>query len=372
MVLGTSALAGITLALAQGQMGLSIGGQAVRLEPPVAVAIGIKDVNWQREGRALMYDAEDADGYHQGLFRTADGKGKAVLRLAPGTQFHDWKWFPKKLAVVEIVSREDPQTGVTRWSLYTLDAQTLTAREIMGWNFPKGEAGSVSMDLSPILDHALVTVRDSKSELSYVLLDNGGSLVLSPDLGNAKKQGSTFMGWSAQGTAYFSAPGVTPETSDVATLDAKRGEGGLVHLQFFTQSSSSNRVPVLGDLPIIGRLFLSAAKTAPSPGTPVLELMSWNGGLRPVRSRGPFEEVPFEPVALEPKPEAAQVLASLLRGQSGALWLVPELREEGRPRDPGGLLVAAEAGQSWFNPTREWIAYETAGALFVRKVLVGR
>ncbi|HRK20994.1 MAG TPA: hypothetical protein PLX06_04270 [Fimbriimonadaceae bacterium] len=367
MGLGTLAFVGLGLALTQGPIGLQLGGRTVQLGETLPVAVGVKDVSWEPNGRALMYDAVDVDGYVQGLFRTSDGKGKMVLRHSAGTQFHDWKWLPKKLAVVEIVSREVAGTGKKRWSVYLLDAQNLTAREMLGLEYPKDEEMSLDFELSPTRDHGLLTVRDAKGERTYVLLDNGTSLVLSADVTQAKSQGAAFAGWSADGTAYFSAAGSTHSSTilDKAIVN----EGGQVSIQLMIGDKMRSRgFEVLGDLPLLGRLFLRAKPIAPELGIPVLEVMPWNGGLRPVRSRGPFEETSFSPPAYEPKPEAALVTATGLRGEANSLWLVPELIEEGRPRPQGGLLVAAEAGQSWMPTIRNWIAYETAGALFVRAI----
>lgn len=367
MGITTIAAAGLGVLMAQGQAGLSIGVNTVRLEPPQAVVVGVKDVNWERQGRALMYDAVDADGYYQGLYRTADGKGKAVLRHPPGTQFHDWKWLPRKLSVVEIVSREDAAAGTRRYSVFSLDAQSLTARELLGLSYPKDEEVSVSMEISPSRDHGLITVRDRKGERTYVLLDNGTSLVLSADVTQAKLQGAGFAGWSADGTAYFRS---SVEDQAVQVLSTK-SFNGLLQFQVALDNKSEKGIPVLGDIPFISSLFLRTAPLAPAVGVPVFEVMPWNGGLRPVRSRGPFEGAPFAAPEFVSEPEAAQVIASHFRGQSGSVWLVHKLQEEGKPRPAGGTLVAAEAGQTWMPDIKNFIAYETAGALFVRQIRIG-
>lgn len=367
MGVGTFVSAGLGLALAQGQIGLSIQGERVWLSEPKSVTVGVKDVVWESQGRALMYDAVDADGYFQGLYRTSDGKGKAVLRHPSGTTFIDWKWLPKKLAVIELLCREDAAKGTKRWSVYLLDAQSLAARELLGLTYPKDEEVSMTMQMSPTRDHALIDVRDAKGERTYVILDNGSSLTLSSDVTLAKAQGAQFAGWSADGTAYFHAPGFSSNMSIENPAQKDQTIQGVMVLE-----SRTRNTPLLTSVPILSKLVWRSAPIAPALGTPVLEVMSWNGGMRPVRSRGPHEEEEIFALPFEPKPEAAVVTASMLRGDAKSLWLVPETPDASGPRPAGGLLVAAEAGQSWLSSRRNWIAYETAGALFVRQVMVGR
>lgn len=356
------ALAGIALgALAQGQSTLEVEGRKVTLGPPTAVAVGVKDVNWAPSGKALMYDAVDADGYYQGFYRTTDEKAKSVMRIPQGAEFQHWKWLPNRLAVIEVLKREIPDKGTVRWTAHLLDAQRFTARELRSWEYPKDSKVTSELEVSPTRDHAILTFHDEKGVHPFVLLDGGAELVPSADVAAAHAAGASFAGWSVEGTAYYSD--VPNLKLDGATVQVDGRAQGAV--QFIIQAQAvgedARAIHLTGSL-----MLVAANKRAPDAGTPVLELMPWNAGLRQVRSKGPnIETAPTPAVQAESQP--AQVLAAERKGRAGSLWMVPALDEF--KRVSGSLLIAAEAEKSWFDPRQSFVAYETAGALFVRRIM---
>ncbi len=351
--------------IASAQAPLKVDGRTVTLGPPTAVTVGLKDVNWSPTGKALLYDAVDADGYHQGFYRTTDEKAKSVLRIPEGTTFQHWKWLPNRLAVIEVLSRELPDEDAVRWSVYLLDAQKFTARELAHWVFPKSANVSSKLDVSPTRDHAIFTLKDESGEHPFVLLDGAESLVPAHDIAAAIAAGSSFVGWSLDGTAYYAEAGELRIASRGITLS--RGTGSAIEYLFEVESDSSHKGPII--FLSANRLLVLENMRAPDAGWPVLEVMPWNGRLRQISSRGPNLDEPFWPrVHAEGAP--AQVLAAERSGTSGSLWMVENTPDGERPT--GALLIAAEGKQAWFDPPQSFVAYETDGALFVRKILLSR
>lgn len=351
-------------ALAQGQSTLEVEGKKVTLGPPTAVTVGIKDVNWAPSGRALMYDAVDADGYYQGFYRTTDEKAKSVMRIPQGAEFQHWKWLPNRLAVIEVLKREIPDKAIVRWSAHLLDAQRFNARELRSWEYAKDSKVTSELHVSPTRDHAILTFHDEKGVHPFVLLDGGAELVPSADVAAAHAAGASFAGWSIDGTAYYTdVPNLKLGNAEIKLDGQAQGPA-----RFLIQAQASDEDE--HGIRLTGSIFLiNAARRAPEAGTPVLELMPWNAGLRQVRSRGPHLEGDAIP-AVQADLQPAQVLAAQRSGSSGSLWMVPA--SDDSKHVSGSLLITAEGERAWFDPQQSYVAYETAGALFVRKILMER
>ena len=56
---------------------------------------------------------------------------------------------------------------------------------------------------------------------------------------------------------------------------------------------------------------------------------------------------------------------------TGSIWLARLTGEEGNPYSKEGVLVSGSKGVSWMCEDGNWIAYEVAGALFVRRITYG-
>ena len=356
---GTALALACSCALAQS--GLQVAGRKVELGTPTAIAVGVKDVYWQPKGQALVYYASDADGAFIGAYDMAKGRAKDGVRLPEGTNVH----FEAGLAsrpVYLVVTSRDLEGGKRRWTVTTIDARALTAKDVWTNDYDSKAEVSVDVEASPSRDHALITVTDPAGRHPIVLLDGAASAVYSRDVATAWSQGSEFAGWSVDGTAYFSADQTTRLKSAVLNdIAANRA---------FELKLSNDQGGSVSSLPIVGLVF-KFVLTAPNSGTPVFELMPTNGVLRPVLSRGPFVGEETLPHVVYPKQENALVTTSDKSGQSGALWLVRLTGDENEPYSKEGLLIAPEAQNSWMCEDGNWVAYETAGALFVRRITYG-
>jgi len=350
------------------QSGLQVAGRQVELGAPKALAVGVSEVFWHPEGLALVYYAKDSDGTFLGVYSQNTDKTKAVMRFEEGTNVHFEAWLPKQPVYLIATSRPIPGREMKHWSLTTIDARTLSAKEVWSNDYANSADVGIEVNASPSLDHAIVTVTDPEGRHPIVLLDGAVSAVYSRDVAAAWALGSSFAGWSVDGTAYFSTLRAPPvDQTVVATDDVVSQLQGTFQLRVTVDTGGGT---VLSDIPVLSFL-VRASPVAPGAGTPVLELMPRNAVLRPVLSRGPFVGPEVLPHVVYPKPEESVVTSLARKDGSGALWLVRLTGDEGQPYGTDGLLIAAEAGKSWMCTDGNWVAYETAGALFIRRITYG-
>ena len=359
------------------QNSLQAGGKDVRLGDAKAVDVGVQSTVWEPAGKAILYEATDADGAFQGVFRTDKMKGREVLRLPPNTNIEAQVWLAQRPVILQVFSTPVPEKKQKRWSIHVVDAEALAGKELWSWEYPDNEPVSVDINASPSLDHALVTIHDAKGAHPYVLCDGAASFVLSTEMEAASKQGHGFAGWSADGTAYFGQ--ATTQGVDQA-LDLSAGgvtsggradeEGIIVNLILDKSARATLTVGaeiVLSDLTNKIRI-LRARPTAPAAGTGVLEVMPWNGRIRSIRSKGPFVSKPVAPIPVLPRQEPARVTSGLRQAGTRALWLLPNTGEAEDAVQPGALLIAPDADLYWLSSNRSWVAYTVGGALFVRQI----
>jgi hypothetical protein len=354
----------VALSTASYAQGLQVAGRRVELGPPTAVAVGVTEAFWKPDGRAIAYYATDSDGPYLGTYNLETGKAKALLRFAEGTNVHFEAWLPQRTIYLVAVSRKVVGRDAKRYSLHTLDAQNLVAREVWSAEYLSSEEVSISVDASPSLDHALVTIGDSKGRTPIVLLNGGMNAVMSRDVAQAWAQGMEFTGWSVDGTAYFNAPAevaVVERLQDVAVTSR-----GTFQIELKIEGGN-----VLSGVPLIGKFLLSRTPIAPDAGTPVYELMPGNAVLRPVLSRGPFVGKEKLPHVVYPVLEDTVATSHERRDGTGALWMVRLTGIEGAPYGKDGVLIAALASKFWMCEDGNWVAYESGGALFVRRITYG-
>jgi hypothetical protein len=356
--------------LAQG--GLSVAGKKVELSTPVAVAVGVTQVYWQGEGKALVFYASDVDGKYLGVFNQESGKAKPAIRFTDGTEVRYEAWLPSRPVYLIATSRPVVGREWLHWAVTAIDARSMTAREVWSSEFPKEAEVGIHVEASPSLDHALITVNHGKERTPIVLLDGAVSAVYSRDVAAAWAQGSEFVGWSVDGTAYFSAsPGATQERAllgeyTLARSLEKAAAEQTVELKLKVTSGEF----ILDSIPVLSFL-LKASMVAPVAGTPVLELMPRNANLRPVLSRGPYVGPEVFPHVVYPKQEPAQVQSEERRDGVFSLWMVRLTGDEAEPFGRDGVLIAGQAGNSWMCDDGNWVAYESFGALFVRRITYG-
>ncbi len=358
--------------LAQG--GLSVAGKKVELSQPVAVAVGVTEVFWQGQGKALVFYASDADGSYLGVFSQETGKAKPAVRFSEGTEVRYEAWLPYRPVYLIATSRPVVGRDMLHWSVSTVDARSMTAKEVWWAEFPKEEEVGIHVQASPSLDHALITVNHGKERTPIVLLDGAVSAVYSRDVAAAWAQGSEFIGWSVDGTAYFSSGGSLVDSRNTVATEFALSGGNLIAREiqgvFEIKLGIDSGGNVLTSLPIIGKFF-AMSPVAPVAGTPVLELMPRNAVLRPVLSKGPYVGPEVFPHVVYPKQEDASVSSQERRDGARALWMVRLTGDEAEPFGRDGILIAGQAGNSWMCDDGNWVAYESFGALFVRRITYG-
>lgn len=361
--------------VAVAQNTLNVGGQEVRLGEAKGVAVGVETALWEATGKAILFAGRDADGMFQGVFRTDTMKGKEVLRLPPNTTIVSRVWLAQRPVVLEVLSQSIPERKAKRWSVTVIDADTFSANELWTWEYPEQEPVGVEVNPSPSLDHALITVNDSKGSHPYVLCDGANSQVRSTEIEAAQKAGHRFAGWSADGSAYFGPASAQPGPQEFVIEGGQgQGENGTVLLNLTLAKIATRAGAEVVTLDgLSGKLTFTAAQpTAPPAGTAVLEVMPWNGRIRSVRSKGPFVKKPIPSTPVTIRPEPARVVSGLRQGPARALWLLPESVKPEDPIQPASLLIAPEADGFWISGDRSWLAYRMAGALFVRKIITQR
>jgi hypothetical protein len=352
---------------------LTAGDRHFKLGETTAVTVGVTEATWDPQGRGLIYVAEDADGRYQGAFRTDKLKGKQVLRLPEGTAITQQQWLAKAPELIEVVQQKLADQRAVRLSILVVDAEDLKAKTVWSMDYKEDAVASVDIDASPLLDHALVHIRDAKGSKPYVLVQGATALIEAPDIVKAEQEGAGFSGWSIDGTAYYSANALTTNglLENVTTVVADRlfraqGDGGQT-LEF-TLTTDGSAVKNVGGLTLAFRVM----PTAPAAGVGVFEVMPSNGRLRSVRSKGPYIEKPRDLAPIEERHETARVVSGLRLSSSQALWLIEQPKEQGDDMKPAALLVAPEARQTWMSDDRRWIAWEMGGALFIRQILEGK
>lgn len=351
-------------AAAFGQGGLSINGKKVEVGAPHAVSVGVTEVFWKRDGAALAYYASDLDGTYLGVYDVEKGVAKEMLRFPEGTEVRFEQWLPQRPVYLMVTTH--PVGDQLRYVVHSIDVRNLRAVEIWSQQYEKGADVGIDVNASPSLDHALITVTDAEGRHPIVVTEGATNTVYSRDVAKAWQEGMSFAGWSADGTAYFQGAGAaSSKPLNVTAADTfYTGEKGTIELTFRVQGN------VLSELPIIGLLF-KPLPVAPAAGVPVYELMPRNGALRPVLSRGPYAAPEMLPHVVWPKEEEAVVSAEDRLDGTGSIWLVALTGDEAQPYGREGVLVSGERGKSWMCEDGNWIAYETAGALFVRQITYG-
>jgi hypothetical protein len=286
--------------------------------------------------------------------------------MPEGTNIHFEQWMPNKPVYLMLTSSLTAH-GTKRYVVTSIDVRNSGPLEVWAEEYEKDAEVGFDVNTSPSLDHALITVTDPSGRHPIVLTEGAVNTVYSRDIATAWKQGMDFIGWSVDGSAYFGGGTPAPAqelATEVTTLALNQQSQGTIEFKIKVEGS------LLESLPLIGFLW-KVRPTAPGAGTPVHELMPRNGVLRPVLSRGPYVGPDVLPHVVWPKDEEAVVRSNERLDGTGAIWLVALTGQEDAPYGRQGVLVSGERGQSWMCEDGNWIAYEVAGALFVRRITYG-
>jgi hypothetical protein len=333
---------------------LEVAGRTYKLGEAALVAGGVEESIWSPDSADLLYISKSPKGTQVGLYSLKTESGGIAVTLAPSERIEKAVWLNAGHKAL-IVSRRKLAGREIETDLLTvrvLSVENTSSQELWSSEFATAIGAKVEFEVSPTLAHALVKLSSSSNRTFLVLTSGAKSIVQSADLVEAMRQGEELVGWSSNGTALF--PVATPVVADSNYANAL---GSFYRAQ--------RRVPVLSDIPVLGRMFTTAPTTF-SEGEPVLECVPSNGVLRPVRFPG-FYQKPEEsryPLALHVAESELRLEASVQPVQS--LWLVGEGEKPAR----AGSLVSADAKAGALSPSGRTVSFVSHGALFVRSIVV--
>jgi hypothetical protein len=321
--------------------------QIPRLGSATAVDVRVKSIEWHPAGRALSYIREGDRTDSLGVYVLGAKEGTVLLTFDKDDTI-ETRWFPEQQALVAMVFHNTASSSTVTATL--IDAKSRVAHSLFTEAYDRSKTFKVDFFNSPSQLHAIFRINEDNAVKHLVLPAGAHRVIASPDLDQANAEGRHDPIWSVDGTAIFSGGSEDSNANKysesywrTATETSKQGEG---------------KVPILGDLPVIGRMFW-ARTPVPETGSNVLELMPSNAVLRPVRFRGPFESVGPPKTAMETKSHPVELRFGPSKGSANSLWL-------GQESD--SVLVAAHADEGWLSPWTRSIAYLTDGALFFRSI----
>lgn len=372
----------VTLPLAAAMVSAQDEQSKVTLDDPIAVAVGVRDMVWEDRGAALLWDGNDADGPCTGLWNKSTGRGKVVFRNAGKGEVMSRVWLNGRPVLLQVLSEPVSETHV-RLSLWALDSINLSSRQLWAQDFAKDTNPELQIERSPTRPHAIVTVSTTAGTRPFVVTEGAQGMLYSRDIEAAERGGMGFVGWSADGTAYFMAGAaasssrlftgavrgrfVLDQVSDatVAYLEIKSGKSTIPVK--FAGDASGRFEQKLGDLMLV-------MSPAVAPGTAVNELVASNGALRPVRAKAMYVDT-TTPRRFGPELNRHTLAKDDGTGDTQGLWLVFAghlVPADGAEKAPGNVkpippvLVSADAEEAWLAPVGRAVAYVRSGALFVR------
>jgi len=380
------------LALVVTMTGFAFAQEAsgIKLGKPQFVAKRVKEVFWAPNGRALAYTTETKDGLAIGVFDVDQDESKTVLTLYKGDKITNVEWLAGSKQALLVIQND---SGMTTLNISILDTVLQASRPLWSRQFDKEDSPSLGVDISPLLDHAIVTIATQKKHESWVLTNGASALVFSRDIAAAKEQGHSFSGWTSSGTATFGSLSGANEIAMTGTLN-----NAAVTISDIEGSSETVRRTRTFEVMLslengtaastVGGLNLSfRVMRVIMPGESILECVPANGALRNVKFPGYFEAKP--PPMLFPYAFPSNQELKLGRSQASAnsLWLVPQIvaqpqtvAAEATPSSDvtalvavpkEGILVSAQADAWWPSPYTRSVAFAWNGALFVRSVSYG-
>ena len=338
-----------------------------KLSDATAVDIRVSSVRWQPFGDALLYARDEDSGTGIGLYRASDSEGKVVLHLGKDDSWRS-EWFSGcPFALVFVTRKVQAGWGSAKeGDVYLLDANQKTSYKVFSRIVHPKDELSIDAKLSPSLLHAVFTVHEGSSLYYAVLPNNGGRLVLSPDIDEAVKEGFAGPGWSVDGTATYAKSGSNGQDRGQTDVDPAETRT----LQQYVARTTDETVRLLLD----ARMALAEwAATTPPAGTPVLEVVPSNGTLRQVRSPGPWKWRKEGQADLFSTKQALWLTYGRSRSLADSIWLSdsPVPADPVRNPDAEGVMVAAHADSATIAPDDQAVAYVVDGALFVRQIEKG-
>lgn len=320
--------------VAVGFAGLATAGQGeIQLGKAVAVDILVRDADWHPDGKTLIYSRTEEKGIGLGIYSLNQFEGKVVVHLEEGETFKA-VWLAKSESALVVIATPRP-TG-TNVRAILVDGATQTAKPVLTQAF-EGKDLAMSINASPTLRHAIVTIRNSGETKNFVLGTEKDEMSSAPDIDRVMNEGLRPV-WSVDGTAIYTQANAGTEIAPNDTFE----------FASMRQSRSPVSIP------------------APAVGANVMELMPTNAVLRPVRFRGAFEPKLRGKPPLIPRNQPVRVQFDRSNAQDNSIWL-KRGTESGTP----ATLVAVHASQVWISPQETAIAYAIDKALYIRTISGG-
>ena len=351
-------------------------GDPVSLGVAKPVDIHVTQVDWQPTGRALIYQREEEKGIGLGVYTSSNFEGKIVLHLRKDENEETYWLSDSKAALVVVHSPAlEAKTKSTQIRIYLVNADTQTARELFKETFDSKVLPSVDVDISPSLEHAIVTFRNSQGSYHKVLTIGGGNLSDSPDLDRAEKEGMSGPTWSVDGTAIY-ANGTGSKADASERFVRAGGSDGVAGTITFIADDSKGATSTVG-ITLTGTDSAEIYSTAlsslvfrlkisppmPKTGATVMELMPSNAILRPIRFRGPWVTSNKVGANLVPQNQSLVLHFDQSNAQDTSVWL-----SRGNQKGAPAALVAVHVTDTWLPEVKSGVAYTIDGALFFRSI----
>ena len=358
-------------------------GGAVTLGKAIPVDINVVEAEWQPAGRVLLYKREEEKGFSLGIYGVGHREGKVIVPIQKGDTW-DTNWLADSNSALLVVQSPmgEGKTKSFLIRIFLVDGDFQSAQPLFSQTYAEKLLPSINVDCSPSLKHAIVTLRNSEGSSHKVLCLGGGSFTNAPDLDRAEKEGLSGPNWSVDGTAIYSnlpQPKfrVLSDTSVVKSSD-KVGTVSITddtkqtteEIRFViatsadkdSGTSSGNISEGSLTLNFVGGTF-KIGPPLPKTGTSVLELMTANPILRPVRFRGPWVNLAAVTSKVVNRNQSIVLYYDQSNAQDNSVWLTAG-PEKGSP----ATLVAVHVSETWLSEQKNSIAYLIDGALFFRSI----
>ncbi|MBI1331921.1 MAG: hypothetical protein GC165_03480 [Armatimonadetes bacterium] len=344
----------------------------VTLGDAVPVDVHVQDADWNPNGHSLIYTRKDEDGQSLGAFMLDKYEGKSLLKLTQG-QTYRITWLSGSDAAVVVVHGPSPDNPNAeskdksiQIQMFVVDANLQSAKRILDETYDAKQLPAIDVDASPLLKHAIITMRLGK-ETRHLVITPGGDLLKSADLDRAEQEGLTGPTWSIDGTAIYSNAQFSGKTQYLVakTGQAVQDSSGQQAKEITVRAVQGEALTAVAADSTALKLSIEFRRAVPMPETnsPVFELMPSNASLRPVRFRGPFESKPRNRPVLTPRTKSIVLQYEQSDAQDSSVWI-----KRGTEKNSPATLLAVHASRTWMSRDQNAVAYIIDGALFVRTI----
>ncbi len=305
-----------------------------------------------------------------GIYDLTNDRGRSLLQPEPNDrEMDDLTWLagnPIELACVSTKTTVDGKP-IVKETIWALDGKNLTTKKLWTQDFPADDGVHLSVEASPSLTHAIVTVQTKSVKSYYVVTLGAAGMVISPDISEAIQEGHGFAGWTVDGTAFFGGGSKNDlSAGQPISITLSGGDGGDVvgNVSGTFSIQLTNAVTSEGSSIDLGSFF---RLVQPKPNIPIgnegLELMPSNGILRQVRFQGYWAGEDAAPVTTQLVPQHHSLSFKESSAGTKALWLTPNVKDPQK-----GILISPQSEQAWLHPNGRTVAFTVNGVLFVKTI----